>query len=278
LLVLVAGLVLAALGSSGSPWATGPDPARISAGWLNVAFTVAVLAVLVLLVYVAYSVWPERIGRRRRDRPTFENVRLLLWTDRLVLLLLLAAAAGSIVAVALVAGRRVPPETMRPPPALPPGSLTEPRNRPGIGPTIEWPLLAAGAAALALGGAIAYVRSRRRRGVLAPPAAPPGLLAALDESLDDLARDPDARRVVIRAYVRMERSLARSGIPRRPAEAPFEYVERVLRDLRGGDREIRELTDLFALARFSQHGIGSSMKERAISALSAVRSRLGETA
>ena len=54
---------------------------------------------------------------------------------------------------------------------------------------------------------------------------------ALDESLDDLRNEPDLRRAIIAAYARMERALAAGGLPRRPSEAPFEYVERALDEL-----------------------------------------------
>ena len=53
-------------------------------------------------------------------------------------------------------------------------------------------------------------------------------MLALDESLDDLRNDPDLRRAIVAAYARMEHALARAGLPRQPAEAPFEYVERAL--------------------------------------------------
>jgi len=51
----------------------------------------------------------------------------------------------------------------------------------------------------------------------------------------------------------MERALAVSGIPRRPSEAPFEYIERALRDLETSTESARRLTDLFEWAKFSQH-------------------------
>ena len=54
---------------------------------------------------------------------------------------------------------------------------------------------------------------------------------ALDEAIDDLRRDPDPRRAVIAAYARMEQALTLYGCPRRPSEAPYEYLSRVARDL-----------------------------------------------
>src|SRR5919201_5838019 len=58
------------------------------------------------------------------------------------------------------------------------------------------------------------------------------LKAALDEvladTLDDLRAERDPRRAVIRTYARMEETFAAYGVPREEAEAPLEYVERVL--------------------------------------------------
>ena len=57
------------------------------------------------------------------------------------------------------------------------------------------------------------------------------LSAVLDDSLDDLLAERDTRRAVIASYARMERTLSGAGLPRGAAEAPLEYLARVLRDL-----------------------------------------------
>ena len=59
----------------------------------------------------------------------------------------------------------------------------------------------------------------------------PVLADVLDETLDDLRAEADPRRAVIAAYARMERALAAYGLPRRPSEAPDEYLQRILADL-----------------------------------------------
>jgi hypothetical protein len=105
-------------------------------------------------------------------------------------------------------------------------------------------------------------------------AAPEVLAAALDESLDDLRRDPDLRRAIIAAYARMEAALAAAGIPRHPAEAPLEYVERALLSLDTSADAVRTLTDLFEWARFSHHEPEPSMRDDAVDALEAVRDEL----
>jgi len=100
------------------------------------------------------------------------------------------------------------------------------------------------------------------------------LSAALDESLADLRAEPDPRRAIIAAYARMERALAAAGLPRRPAEAPLEYLERALVDLRATASSARRLTDLFRIAKFSDHPLDAQAKDDAIGALEAIRDEL----
>ncbi|HWL34274.1 MAG TPA: DUF4129 domain-containing protein [Gaiellaceae bacterium] len=97
---------------------------------------------------------------------------------------------------------------------------------------------------------------------------------AVDESLDDLRAEPDPRRAVIAAYARLERVLAAHGLPRNPAEAPLEYLGRMLAQLSVTDKAARALTDLFERAKFSQHAVGAEMKDEAIDALQTVRDDL----
>jgi hypothetical protein len=100
------------------------------------------------------------------------------------------------------------------------------------------------------------------------------LAAAMDESLWDLRAEPDPRRAVIAAYARLERVLAAHRLPRRPAEAPLEYLARMLNDLSVSPEAARRLTDLFERAKFSQHAVHTEMKEEAIEALETVRDDL----
>jgi hypothetical protein len=117
-------------------------------------------------------------------------------------------------------------------------------------------------------------RARKRaRGELTSELAA-AVAQAVDESLDDLRAEPDPRRAVIAAYARLERVLAAHGLPRKPAEAPMEYLGRMLTELSVSDRAARALTDLFERAKFSQHAVGAEMKDEAIDALQTVRDDL----
>ena len=132
--------------------------------------------------------------------------------------------------------------------------------------------------ALLLGGMVVVGlmnRSRRRLRPLPRLRTKRDALArALDESLDDLRTDPDLRRAIIAAYARMERALEAAAMPRHPAEAPFEYVERVLESLDASAASVRRLTVLFEWAKFSQHEPEPVMRDEAIAALIAVRDEL----
>ena len=122
--------------------------------------------------------------------------------------------------------------------------------------------------------AAVFGATRRRRPRRLSETAPEALAAALDDSLDDLRNDPDLRRAIIAAYARMESALAAAGIPRHPAEAPLEYVERALLSLDTSADAVRRLTDLFEWARFSHHEPEPSMRDDAVDALVAVRDEL----
>ena len=72
----------------------------------------------------------------------------------------------------------------------------------------------------------------------------------------------------------MEQALGRAGLPRHPAEAPFEYVERALLSLDTSTDSARRLTALFERAKFSHHEPAPEMRDEAIDALVAVRDEL----
>jgi hypothetical protein len=140
-----------------------------------------------------------------------------------------------------------------------------------------WPL-AIGLAVLiaaAIAAAIVIERRRDRRGRRTPEQLEK-LRRALDEAIDDLRRDPDPRRAVIAAYARMEQALTLYGFPRRPSEAPYEYLSRVARDLEA-EQPVAALTELFEVAKFSEHSVDETMRGRAIDALTAVRQEVRAT-
>ena len=132
--------------------------------------------------------------------------------------------------------------------------------------------------ALAVVAIVAYrPRKARLRGGKVPRDASElvdELTTELDDAIDDLETEPDARRAVIAAYARMEGVLGRHGLKRRPSETPYEYLARVLLELRVPGDAVRRLTDAFERAKFSRHAIDEPRRSAAIGALVAVREGL----
>ena len=173
--------------------------------------------------------------------------------------------------------RRPPPEETLVPRQPPPRtSATIPEDA-ASDPGFAWlPALAFATLLVLAAGAVFWGGARRRRALAEPDA--PGLQEALadvlEATLDDLRAERDPRRAVIAAYARLERVLAAHGIPRRPSDAPLEYLRRVLHDLSVNPDAVQRLTLLFERAKFSHHAVGPDMKDEAIAALETMQDEL----
>jgi hypothetical protein len=274
--VAVVLLGLVAVGSLRGPLGSGRGRPSYPADLVDSLILLLVLAMLAAGVLAAIALWTDRrmIGRRPRRG---SNFGLLLPMAAVLLLWLFRDLFG------LGGGRDDPPAT-----TVPDQSTLEtavPPPDPGV-----VPLVVAGLALAAMVGlAVAQLLAERRR--RRPPRTPgERLVELLDDTLEDLEREPDPRRAVIGAWARMERGLAAAGLPRRPAEAPFEYAGRVLESaLAPTDRgtplgfpgplrpdSVHRLTGLFERAKFSRHAIGEDHRHEAIAALRAVRRELAE--
>ena len=199
--------------------------------------------------------------------------RASVWRTIVTLALFLAVtfALISILHRADLRSRPVKPPARRPAPTS--------YHRPGGSPaTFDWAPVAVVGGLVVIGLTAAGVilwRRRVPRKTLGEGAAE-ALLVALDESLDDLRAEPDARRAVIAAYARMERALSLAGLGRRKAEAPREYLARTLPAVGAGAGSVERLTALFEHAKFSPHDVDAGMKAEAIEALAALRDELRE--
>lgn len=113
--------------------------------------------------------------------------------------------------------------------------------------------------------------SRSTEAVETVPATPDPLAAAVEAALLDLENEDDPRRAVIKAYASAEGVLREHGLPRRPAEAPLEYLDRVLRGLGAQAGAVDRLTELFEHAAFSTHAVDSGMRAEAVGAFHGLR-------
>jgi Domain of unknown function (DUF4129) len=104
--------------------------------------------------------------------------------------------------------------------------------------------------------------------------APPPLVEAVEESLEDLRAEPDARRAIMRCYARFERAAAASGLERRPSHTPMEFMREALGHLPAPPGPVHSLTALFELARFSDRALGRAEHDRALDALDDIKAAI----
>lgn len=262
---------------------------RVPEGGPGVQLTWTVLyfgalgALMIGLCVIAF-VLLSGAGRRRRDDAP-ERVHELeapWWSQALVLLLLLALLAAIVVLFVFLRndGQEVSPMPVGPAPSVPLGDVGQ-LGDPIANAAVQWSFLGGVAVAVLVLGLLLMRRRwlRRRQTAVDSPSVTRSrdrreLRMVVEESLDDLDQEPDARRAVIRAYVGMERVLAEQGLGRRPHEAPVEYLRRWLASLGVSRLAGEQLTELFQRARFSMHTVDSQMKREAIEALAALRGEL----
>jgi len=116
-------------------------------------------------------------------------------------------------------------------------------------------------------------RLRRRPGEIA--GGPKGPLAmAIEDSLDDLRCEVDARAAIIKIYGNFERALVAAELPRRPSQTPVEFMHAVLSKLPVPRSAVHKLTELFEHARVSQHPVGAEECDSAWLSLLEIRTAL----
>ena len=268
LLVLVGVVALASRGHRGPGGRAAGPPEHLWDYFISAYLTIGVFFFLFLI----WALFSQRQWLPERRRASDAKQILVFATVLLALGLLVSANPGLLERLRLGADGRSGES-----PAV--GGPSGGRSR---GPELEerreprwrWaPAMVLGA--IVVGGAITYAavgrgaRPERSRAEVAE-----SLAEALDDAVDQLRAEHDPRAAIISAYARLETLLAAHGVPRRPSEAPFEYLARVLIELETKPGAVFELTDLFERAKFSHHAIDASMKDDAIDALVAVRDEL----
>ena len=258
--VVLLGLV--AVGALRGPLGSGRGRPHYPADLVDSLLLLLFVAMVAAGVLGVVALWPDRhlLRQRRRRAGCFS---LILPMAAVLALWLLRDVLG------LGGGRDDPPaSTLATPSTV---ELPAPPDQPGL-----VPLVVAGLALAAMVGiAVAQLVAERRRR-RPPPTPAERLVELLDDTLEDLEREPDPRRAVIAAWARMERGLAAAGLPRHPAEAPFEYATRVLEAALARPSSVHRLTGLFERAKFSRHPVGQADREEAIAALRTVRRELAE--
>jgi hypothetical protein len=265
---VVVSLGVVAIAARGSTSTGGGGARRASDTLLDVFLTLYVVALIAGAVFVLYLLTLRRKMMAAAGASPRRHGRDLI-------------ALAVLVAAALLVGRDLAGRTVSPQTTLPEAPTADVRpveaSEDAYRPEFAWipAIVTVGLIALAVFGVWWSERARRRaRGELRGSLFADALAAAVDESLDDLRAEPDPRRAVIAAYARLERVLASHGLPRHPAEAPLEYLRRMLAELSVSPAAARGLTELFERAKFSQHAVGQEMKEQAIRALETVRDDL----
>ena len=260
-------VVLIALGSASTDG--GPTRAALITEYGPALFRAVFILVAVgeglVIVLVVWALWPDG---EKRGQPRARRSWLAMTIASLIQL------ATALVFLWYLNHRRFGTPPLQAGPGIGGFGALKP---PGIGSALpsgtEWLTALVVVGVLGLVGWRLWrtfgLRARGRREALADQ-----LNEAVEQSIDDLESDSDARRAVIAAYARMMGALAGGGLPRQPPETALEYLGRVLATLEVPEGAVRRLTELFQFAKFSPHEVDTAMKADAIAALREIRSGL----
>ncbi len=158
---------------------------------------------------------------------------------------------------------------------------TLPQQVPVAPPVVTWTFgvlaIVAGLGALALALWVAFGDRLAQwwEGAVSDSPLPP-LAEAVEESVEDLRAEPDARRAIIRCYARFERVAADAGVERKPWHTPMEFMREALPRLPVPRGAVPTLTGLFELARFSHRALGPRERDRALDALDLIKAAIEE--
>jgi hypothetical protein len=261
------------MASAASPWLPGGGSRSSSPAFVGRVLAAGLGAGLCVLVGL---IWIHTSRRTKAKRPPLatEGMKSGLRKGSFVLI------GGMLVVIALAIAFRFLLGQANVAQPLPPAAITggagdppspgRPHPASSASPAFDWFLFGL-IASIAVVVPVALLARRRGWGTDEPQPedseVPESVVRAVGESIDQIERDPDARRAIIRAYAQMEHAFDDAGIPRRPHEAPFEYLGRALRGLRVSPPAAGRLAALFERARFSQHVVGAETKHEAIGAL-----------
>jgi hypothetical protein len=275
-------LVIAALASRARPLSNGSAISGHTAGMLMIAATVVAAALI-----IALAIESHRQGSTARRQFGIGGVLFAL-------VLIAAVTAGSyglgrvfnpsigsrprgVLCLTYERARDRPTSNCAGP--VPVSVVKRAPRRGQARPRSSW-FVIGGLIALLGGGGVLLATGRRRQhsSRTEPDNRLGAIVNAVDLSIDDLLKEANAKRAIIAAYARMETAFTGMGLPRRPAEAPHEFLVRSLQEDDAGRKAASRLTELFELAKFSHHTVTLSMRDEAIGALVAIRGELADQA
>ena len=259
------GLVTIAAAGSTSPGSG--ETRRPSYVLFDTVLGLALVAILASVGFIVYAFAHRTPTGWERSRGSFLAI---------VAMIAVAVLIGTSDVPAWFQSRLSEPQDQRPADAKPiaPEDTTLSPDQPAY----RWLPVPVVLALAALGVAAMVLAERRRRSAdVVREGVQEAVVDVLDDILDDLRAEADARRAVIAAYARLERVLAAHGLPREAPETQEEYLARIFGQLDVDVGSVRRLTDLFAVAKFSQHVVDAGMKEEAIDILERIRDELDTT-
>jgi hypothetical protein len=248
--------------------------ARPTPGYVDWAVSIFLVVFVLMIPFAVYAYWIQgREWRAKQDSRSFQS-RVLRGLAFVALAMVLGIGIAFLRKHGLMTGLR---------------HFLSPENGTGknhngklqttpYNPRFRWPVL--WVTLVLLAGIAAFLTWKYTRpkpvedDVVDEETVAEAVAASIDGALDDLEREPDARRAVIAAYARMEGVLARGGLERNRSETALEYLQRILLGLTSRTDAVTRLTALFERAKFSRHEIDGSMKQEAIDSLRAIRDDL----
>jgi hypothetical protein len=148
-------------------------------------------------------------------------------------------------------------------------SGAQPAVRNALDPRLLVPLLLAAITTVAILARRRQHPERSRKTAVedGPGAGLDEIRDAVGDTIEAMLTDPDPQRAVIGAYARLLEALSASGVRRQEHEAPLEHLRRVLAGLRVRPRPLRQLIELFEIARFSTRPLTAQHREQALTCL-----------
>jgi hypothetical protein len=243
--------------------------------------SLVVVAAVLVLGLLAWALRP-RWRRKRGDEPpplVPEPLKIYWWEKVVVLVVVLGALAAMVTGLVVLIRHSdaVTSSVIRLPSRISPSAPLSAGSRLTSGASSllhPWPAAVIVAGAI-VGASLILLLLRVRNhpdgdSVDAGGRATRTVALAALAALDELRAERDPRLAVVHAYAAMERVLSQRGLGRNPHEAPFEYLERALTAGGAPAQAALELTELFELARFSEHTIGPSLRDEALQALETI--------